>query len=182
MLGNTTNSTTEEILDLVDENDKITGTIRYADVHDASSLKGSYIRASSCFILNSEEKLWIPRRTATKKIAPNGLDYSAGGHVQTGETYDQAMLRELEEETGIHADPSELICIGKLTPKEAPPHYYFSSLYVYHSNRVPNFIPEDFVGFKLLSCDELYSRLQDGEPAKQSLLPSVDILRTYLAQ
>jgi isopentenyldiphosphate isomerase len=172
----------DELLDLVDAQDHVIGTIRYADVRGATSLTDHFIRAASCFIRNSEGKLWIPKRTADKQIAPNGLDYSAGGHVQSGESYIAGMIRELAEETGIKASEHDLEYIGKLSPTEAVPYYYFGAIYLYNSNITPDYNPHDFVGFEWLDPTELRQRLLGGVPAKDSLLPSVDMLLAYVAQ
>lgn len=55
-----------EILDLVDDNDKVIGQIKRADAYDLKYETG-HLRASEVFIVNSEGKLWIPVRTAHKK-------------------------------------------------------------------------------------------------------------------
>ena len=47
----------------------------------------------------------------TKKTEAGKWNYSAAGHVDAGETYEQAALRELKEEMGIQA--TELTFIGK---------------------------------------------------------------------
>src|SRR5882762_10507171 len=121
-----TQSDDDELLDVVDDNDLVVGTITHANAYTPEGLNGCFIRASNCFIINSKHQLWIPRRTADKKIAPSGLDYSAGGHVGAGESYEVAMVRELAEELNLRIEPSELLFIGKQTPKDAPPYFYFS--------------------------------------------------------
>jgi isopentenyl-diphosphate delta-isomerase len=68
----------EEVLDLVNENDEVVGTITHDKVFDFKNVAPYYLRAVNAFIINSDGKLWIPRRTAHKKIAPDGLDFSVG--------------------------------------------------------------------------------------------------------
>lgn len=168
-------NTEDEILDLVDDNDIVIGTIVRRDYDKLVTEKLGYIREVGMFIQNDEGKLWIPIRTADKKIAPNGLDYSMSGHVGTGETYIEAALRETEEELGLTLRPEDLELIGKFEPKALP---YFKTLYIYHSNVSPRYNPEDFVGAEWLSLDEMASKFQAGVPAKTSLIETIEILKT----
>ena len=173
----------EELLDLVDTNDQVVGTILRRDTGKSGTMpKGRYIRGASCFIMNSKQQLWIPRRTLHKKIAPGGLDYSVGGHVTSGETYEEALVHEFAEEVNIHIATSELIFIGKETPALIPSHYYFSKVYIYLSDKTPQYNPDDFTGYEWLTASELRAKLLAGEPAKESLLLATDFVLAYLGQ
>lgn len=77
----------DELLDLVNAHDEVIGTINRKEYDQMLQSNSGYIRASELFIINSKGRLWIPVRTAEKKIAPNGYDYSAAGHVGAGDTY-----------------------------------------------------------------------------------------------
>lgn len=61
----------------------------------------SNFRVVNAFLVNPEGKLWIPKRTSDKRIFPDCLDVSMGGHVESGESYEQALERELAEELNI---------------------------------------------------------------------------------
>jgi len=50
-----------------------------------------------------EDALLLLQRSMHKKLWP-GLYNAPGGHVERGETPDEAAARELAEETGLHAD------------------------------------------------------------------------------
>jgi 8-oxo-dGTP pyrophosphatase MutT (NUDIX family) len=170
----------QELLDVVDIHDEVVGTITHTAAYNASGLSGNYLRAASCFLVNTRGKVWIPRRAPHKRIAPNGLDYSAGGHVQSGETYQQAVIREIEEEIGLQVDAASLTYLGKLTPREDKSHY-FSALYVYRTDVTPHYSAEEFTNAEWLSPSDLQQRLLSGEPAKMSLLASVKLLLQYLS-
>ena len=75
----------DEILDLVDRDDNVIGTINRMDYDRMVAENLGYLRAVHLFILNSRGQIFVPIRTADKTVAPNGCDYSAGGHVGTGE-------------------------------------------------------------------------------------------------
>jgi isopentenyldiphosphate isomerase len=67
-------------------------------------------RSVYIFLNNSKKGIFIQKRSMMKDLYPGYYTSSASGHVTFGETYDQAALRELEEELGIKA---QLKRIGK---------------------------------------------------------------------
>lgn len=164
----------DELLDLVNDRDEVIGTVyRNKYDHSAAGKKG-YIRAVELFIQNDEGEFWIPKRTAHKVIAPNGLDYSAGGHVGSGQTYLEAMIHETEDELNLVVQPDDLIFVHKFQPGKLP---YFRCLYFYRSNKTPEFNPDDFVSADWLSFDELTTLLEQGIPAKIGIHEAVLKLR-----
>ncbi len=169
-----------ELLDLVDKNDEIIGTIWRSEYDRLEKEQLGYIRAVELFIQNDQGQLWIPTRTAAKKIAPNGLDYSAGGHVTSGETYLEAMIKEIAEELNIDVAVENLELLGAMEPGDGP--RYFREIYRYRTNQTPQYNTEDFVGAKWMTVDELVALLESGTPAKDSILPTVvryyDVLKT----
>ncbi len=58
-------------------------------------------RASYVFVFDSEGRLHVQHRTATKDVYPSYWDLAAGGVVLDGESYEESAIRELEEEMGI---------------------------------------------------------------------------------
>jgi isopentenyldiphosphate isomerase len=172
----------EEILDLVDEDDKVIGTITHTQAYDIIHTKQGYLRASNMFIINSRGELWIPRRQPHKKIAPNGLDYSMGEHVQSGETYLEAAVRGCQEELNLQLSPEELTFICKLAPEPGLPPY-FTCDYLYYSDNEPNYSKEDFVTAEWIQPGELMNRLHNAqETAKASMPYSLKALLDYQAQ
>lgn len=55
-------------------------------------------------VFNSEGKLYLQRRSMKKDIAPGLWDTSVGGHVDYGESLDEAVRREAKEEIGLNID------------------------------------------------------------------------------
>ncbi|MBP9853096.1 MAG: hypothetical protein QG629_620 [Patescibacteria group bacterium] len=167
----------EEILDLVNKNDEVIGTIRRSEIHTLDDLQHGFIRAVDMFIVNDEGKVWVPRRTADKQIAPNGLDFSVGGHVSSGDDYLETCIREAAEEVNLHIRPDELEFVKSYTPNSIQ---YFRKVYVYRSNDTPDFNPHDFTEAHWLTPDEAIARLDAGELAKSSLRPTLLDLKDYL--
>ncbi len=163
----------EELLDLTDENDAVIGTILRADYGKLIADKLGYIRASNILIINDQGQLWIPKRTADKTIAPNGLDFSVGGHVDSGEDYLDAAVREAEEEINITISPADLVSIKKFRRDDVR---YYTMLYAYRSNETPQFNPEDFVSASWINPQEVKAQILSGVPAKSDIPDAVDAL------
>jgi isopentenyldiphosphate isomerase len=163
----------DELLDLVDENDKVIGTILRSDYDRLVKEKLGYIRVAEMFIQNSEGKFWVPKRTAHKKIAPGGLDYSMGGHVSSGESYLESALREIQEELNLNLNGTDLKFVHKFPPSEIP---YFRALYIYESDTEPEYNPDDYVSASWLTPQEILKKLNDGVAAKTSLRETIEFL------
>lgn len=164
----------DELLDLVDRNDAIIGQIWRSASARLSRTREGYIRAATVLIQNSKGELWIPRRTERKEIAPLGLDSSMQEHVQAGETYKQAAIRGFKEELTLEVDAKNLEYIDKLPPTSDL--YYFVVLFRYKTDITPKYNPNDFVSAQWIKPEQLIKKLESGEPAKKSLLPTVRLL------
>lgn len=164
----------EELLDLVDGTDNPIGTIARREILSLEADKRGYARGVGVFLTNQQGQLWIPRRQPHKKIAPNGLDFSVGEHVGHSESYTEAALRGLREELNIEATADELTCLGTVSPFAGLP--YFHQIYLYHQNEEPVHNTDDYSSFEWLSPEELLTRLESGETAKEILLPSVQLI------
>jgi 16S rRNA (adenine1518-N6/adenine1519-N6)-dimethyltransferase len=81
----------------VDENDKVIGSGTIADGY----AKGIRLRIARIFITNPKGEVLIQKRSDSHKAMPGVWDQSAAGHVDAGESYEEAAERELAEEMGI---------------------------------------------------------------------------------
>lgn len=161
-----------DLLDLVNQKDEVIGKINQADARTLIETKAGFIRGTVAFIQNDNGKLWIPRRTADKRIAPNGLDFSVAEHVQSGETYEEAVLRGFKEELFLDLVKSDLKYLGKLGPIPHMP-YFFTSVFLFKANQVKVYNRADFTGFEWLLPKEIVRRIEDGEPSKNALKPAI---------
>lgn len=89
---------------VVDENDNEIGTEYMMD----AIKKGMIRRASRVYVFNESGQLLVQQRSKNV-LKPLMLDQSAAGHVDIGETYEQAAYRELLEELGLNNVALELI-------------------------------------------------------------------------
>lgn len=87
-----------EFFDVVNEKDEVIGRITE---NNQNTVKPSQLRFINIIIINEDNKIIVPKRSSNRKIFPNCYDFSVGGHVNSGENYDEAAYRELEEELGI---------------------------------------------------------------------------------
>ncbi|MBT2386449.1 NUDIX domain-containing protein [Streptomyces sp. ISL-11] len=92
----------DEVLDIVDERDRVVGRARRGEVY------GRGLRHRCVFVLarDPEGRIFVHRRTADKLVFPSRYDMFVGGVVGAGESYDEAALREAEEELGVHGLPA----------------------------------------------------------------------------
>ncbi|OQA36191.1 MAG: Nudix hydrolase [Candidatus Dependentiae bacterium ADurb.Bin331] len=155
----------DELLDLVNEHDQIIGQEWRSVVHE-QGLRN--FRVVNAFLINQQSQLWIPRRTAHKKLFPSALDASMGGHVASGETYEQAFSRELMEELRIDATRNAYEKIGALNPHQHNTSG-FMQVYVLRTNSVPQFNPDDFVEYYWLTPHEFLQRVEQGDSCKSDL-------------
>jgi isopentenyl-diphosphate delta-isomerase len=155
----------EEILDLVDQNDQVIGSLERSKVYAAGITN---FRAINAFIVNDLGQLWVPRRTAYKKVCPLHLDFSVSGHVSSGETYDQAFQRELQEELNLTLAEISYKKLGALTPHEHGT-CVFMQVYQITSHQTPNYNKTDFCAYTWLYPQELLEIISHGEKAKSDI-------------
>ena len=104
-----------EIFDVVDESDNPTGTATRSEVH----AQGLIHRAVHVFVLNRNGDLYLQKRSLHKDMNPGVWDSSVSGHLDAGENYADAAIRELGEEMGIHdVSSGDLELVATLPPSE----------------------------------------------------------------
>jgi 16S rRNA (adenine1518-N6/adenine1519-N6)-dimethyltransferase len=97
----------DEMLCVVDAHDRVIGSQTREDIH-VNNLRH---RAAHVLIFNEAAGLLLQKRSIWKDTHPGRWDSSAAGHVDAGESYEEAVHRELHEELGIECAVQK---IGKL--------------------------------------------------------------------
>lgn len=88
----------QEMFPLVDEEGNITGAATRGECHNGSRLLHPVVHLH---VFNSQGELYLQKRPAWKDIQPGKWDTAVGGHVDLGESVEQALRREVREELGI---------------------------------------------------------------------------------
>lgn len=100
----------DELFDVVSDRDEVIGQERRAVVH----AEGLLHRAVHLFVFNGAGEVYLQQRSALKDTHPGKWGSSASGHVDSGEAYLTAAVRELEEELHLTAGPERLCRLGRL--------------------------------------------------------------------
>jgi isopentenyldiphosphate isomerase len=96
----------EELLDIVTREGSITGSLPRSEIHGNPSL---IHRVVHVLVSNKQGELFLQKRSTSKDVAPGKWDTSVGGHVNSGESLDEALHREIKEELGIEACKPEFL-------------------------------------------------------------------------
>lgn len=175
-----TGDVASEQFPVVDENDRWLRDAPRSEVH-GNNLRH---RAVHILIFNANDEVFLQKRSRWKDRHPLLWDSSAAGHVNAGEDYDAAALRELGEELGISAELHQITKLPasqqtgqefiwlyrarhdgpfRLAPLEIEHGEFFPSALVSDWTRAR---PDDFApGF--IACWEVYrNRKADQQPAE----------------
>jgi len=99
----------DELLDIVTKQGKPTGkTALKSEAH----AKGLYHNTIHVWLYTAKGEILLQQRSHKKIIFPLLWDVSVAGHIDAGETFIEAALRETEEEIGLKLDGNNLKHIG----------------------------------------------------------------------
>jgi len=139
----------QEIFDVVDENDDVVDTAGRSEVHHKALMH----RAVHIIVYDHKKRILVQQRGFNKDCSPGLWDTSAGGHVDSGENYDDAANRELQEELGIVSEQS-LKYLFKLPANEITGRE-FVQVYEAHTSSVPILQASELVAARWVSISEL---------------------------
>ncbi len=100
-----------ELLDIVDEDDRVIGQAQRKICHGDRRL---IHRAVHVLVFSATGRLLLQKRSMRKDIQPGRWDTSVGGHLDPGEGYRAAALREMHEELGICGLPLTYLYPSKI--------------------------------------------------------------------
>ncbi len=97
-------ASSSELVEVVDQQDQPIAVLPLHEVHKQS------LRHRSVMVLlyNQQGKVFLQKRGYAKALFPGRWDISASGHVQAGESSEDAALRELQQKLGIQVDSLRL--------------------------------------------------------------------------
>lgn len=97
MSSNVKGGGTEEWFDVVNAQDEVIGRELRREVH----ARGLWHRAIHVLVFDSAGRIFLQKRSLLKDLSPGRWDSSCSGHLDAGEDYDVAAVRELGEEIGL---------------------------------------------------------------------------------
>jgi len=107
---------------VVDENDKVIG---YKERNDRD--QKDIIRVAAVWIENEKGEVLIAQRSWNKSHHPGKWGPAAAGTVEEGETYEDNILKEVEEEIGIVIDKNAAVFVGSFFAESI--HKYFTGTF-----------------------------------------------------
>ncbi len=160
-----------EFLDVVDEYDAVIGTAPKEDIYK-KSLRHRIVHV---LIFNTEGKMLLQLRNSNLRFCPDHWSTAVGGHVQSGESYEQAALREYQEELGTTSGLEILAKDDYGAPNS--PNKFFTTFTTTHEG--PFIIdPEAVARVEFFTIPEINALIDGGEKFHPELLY---ILKKYYA-
>lgn len=87
-----------EYLEIVDANDQVIGKALRSECHGNPQL---IHRVAHVLVFDQQGRVLLQKRAMSKDVQPGKWDTSVGGHLDRGETYAEAAVREMFEELGV---------------------------------------------------------------------------------
>lgn len=97
MSSNVKAAGSDEWFDVVNERDEVVRRATRREVHAT----GLWHRAVHVMVFDASGRVFLQKRSMLKDLSPGLWDSSCSGHLDAGEDYDVAAVRELGEEIGI---------------------------------------------------------------------------------
>ncbi|GAA5532449.1 NUDIX hydrolase [Deinococcus aluminii] len=154
----------DELLDLLDDAGEVIGVVWRSEAEQLP-----YVRGVNAFLRNAAGELFIPRRAAHKTRWPGALDFSVGGQVVAGETFNDAFKREAREELNLDVDTLGWHVKANFSPFDTTLSS-FMRVYEVPFEGTPALNPEDFSSGEWLTPGEVLTRVASGEAVKDDLI------------
>ncbi len=146
----------QELFPVVNEQGETIGKITRREAHDGTKILHPVVHLH---VFNSKGELYLQHRPDWKDIQPGKWDTATGGHVDFGETTEQALLREVREELGITEFTPEFVCRYVFEGKREKELVYVHKT-IYDGKITPN--EKELQGGRYWSKDEILSNMGKG--------------------
>lgn len=161
-----------EILDIVNDNDEVIGQAERDEVHR----QGLVCRLVYVCFYTADERVILQKRSDTKKNDPGKFTTTVSGHIESGQSYLDAAVRETYEETSISVQASDLKDLGVIRADHTQGTYISKAMrgmfaYKFDGDITDLKVEEgDGAGFAIFSIDELVKQLDTTPDAFAAVL------------
>lgn len=152
--------------------------IKDIDVKDEKSLTDEYLYGVTCFVINEKNEVLMEVRANTE-LTPGKIDL-VSGHVNGNEVGIQAMIRELDEEVGIHGVlGNQLKIVSNLAKplgfeSKGKIRNFFIDFYCMQTNKSHFRIqPEEVEALKWIPMEQAFDMIKSGKtkfPKQQGIV------------
>lgn len=146
----------KEIFDLVDQDDQVIGQATRGECHRDKSL---IHRCIGVLVFNDQGKLFLQKRSLTKDLNPGLWAISVGGHLKSGQTYEEGAKEEMREELGIEAPIEKITKYCYQGKRETEMFVIYKTVH----NGPFTLHPEEIEKGEFFSLEDLTEKLKSGE-------------------
>ena len=136
-----------EMLDVVDDDDRP----QFRAARERVLREYHIHRAVMFFVFDDEGRVFVNQRSDKKEMYPGYWSIAFGGHVLAGESYDDAVRREIREEVGLDAPARLITSFQKRTADEREN----VKVYAVTADREPVLFPDEIAQGRFVSVAEI---------------------------
>lgn len=130
-------------------------------------------RAVMFFVFDDEERVLVNQRSESKELYPGYWSIAFGGHVHAGESYDNAVRREVKEETNLEAPARLITSFQKRTADEREN----VKVYAVTADQPPSLFPDEIAQGQFMTLAEINEML-----SRADFLPETPTLLKILIE
>lgn len=146
----------QEYFPLVNEEGKTIGKATRKECHSGSKMLHPVVHLH---IFNDNGDLYLQKRSMRKDIQPGKWDTAVGGHIDYGESVEEALRREVREELGV-TDFSPIMITSYIFESAIEKELVNTFRTVYNGPFYPD--PEELDGGRFWAIDEILESIGKG--------------------